>query len=61
VKTKIEGQNMVLRKYDLKSNEQNKPNENEFDVLGYVSETTKKLAPIILPMISYLADLEIEE
>jgi hypothetical protein len=49
---------LALLKED--SNEQ-KQEDVDYDMFEYVSDTTKKLAPIILPMISYLADLEVTE
>jgi len=45
----------------LKDNSDNEEQKDEDrDLLKEVSETTMKLAPIVLPMISYLGDLEIE-
>lgn len=45
----------------LKENSDNEEQKDEDrDLLKEVSETTMKLAPIVLPMISYLGDLEIE-
>lgn len=45
----------------LKENSENEEQKDEDkDLLKEVSGTTMKLAPIVLPMISYLGDLEIE-
>ena len=52
---------MVLIGLALLKEENQESKEDDFDIFEYVSETTKKLAPIILPMISYLADLEISD
>jgi hypothetical protein len=46
----------------LKNDSDDKESENgERDVLKEVSETTKRLSAIILPMISYLGELELED
>ncbi len=45
----------------LKENSDSEEHENEDrDIFEEISETTMKLSPIILPMISYLGELEIE-
>jgi hypothetical protein len=45
----------------LKENSDSEEQENEDrDIFEEISETTMKLSPIILPMISYLGELEIE-
>lgn len=45
----------------LKENSESEEQKNEDrDIFQEVSETAMKLAPIVLPMISYLGDLEIE-
>ena len=45
----------------LKENSQDsQQREGEVDTFKQVSEITEKLSPIILPMISYLGELEVE-
>lgn len=42
----------------LQNNSKNKHNDENGDIIKEISETTKKLSSIILPMISYLGELE---
>jgi hypothetical protein len=48
---------LALLKEDSQGSEQK---ENEVDIFKQITEITAKLSPIILPMISYLAELEVE-